>query len=376
MKATLNDLLNAKGVSEPLREAVKVLTDRLEAAEKERDALRAEIEAIHSLLDNDESKIIRNAKDGYPEWREPKELTLTERVTALCKYAADWKRWCNEAEAKIEQMEKQEPVAFVDYKRGSCVRWVEYLGWQKIKDGTKLYTLPGAQPALPVAEQDQINAEAAIRSIYGARPNDEALWQTIANGMITPAHMAQAVADGTITLAYIMQPAPSVKDAIIDDLQSQFDSEGVAEHGSGDALIRLSDAIAAVEDNFAQPAPGAPWVSLAERMPNPDKHDRVLIYTEGYDFGGEQVFDVKAEALNECRYIDPDEQPETCKAASHWMPHPRNAIFDYAAHCAQPAPSIRPAALFPVIAWLRNGCDPMKAADELEMLAEAPEAKP
>lgn len=89
----------------------------------------------------------------------------------------------------------------------------------------------------------------------------------------------------------------------------------------------------------AQPAPGAPWVNLAERMPNPDKHDRVLIYTEGYDFGGEQVFDVKAEALNECRYIDPDEQPDTCKAASHWMPHPRNAMFDYAAHYAQPVPS-------------------------------------
>ena len=64
MKATLNDLLNAKGVSEPLREAVKVLTDRLEAAEKsdaeslamyrkardERDALRAKIEAIEKRL--------------------------------------------------------------------------------------------------------------------------------------------------------------------------------------------------------------------------------------------------------------------------------------------------------------------------------------
>lgn len=33
MKATLNDLLNAKGVNEPLREAVKTLIDRLEAAE-------------------------------------------------------------------------------------------------------------------------------------------------------------------------------------------------------------------------------------------------------------------------------------------------------------------------------------------------------
>ena len=54
------------------------------------------------------------------------------------------------------------------------------------------------------------------------------------------------------------QPVESIKDAIIDDLQSQFDTEGITEHDSGDALIRLSDAIAAVEDNFAQPAPSIP----------------------------------------------------------------------------------------------------------------------
>ena len=39
---------------------------------------------------------------------------------------------------------------------------------------------------------------------------------------------------------------------------------------------------------------------------------------------------------------------------------------------AQPTPSISPAALRPVIQWLRNGCDPEKAADELEMLTAAP----
>ena len=44
-------------------------------------------------------------------------------------------------------------------------------------------------------------------------------------------------------------------------------------------------------------------------------------------------------------------------------------------HDAQPAPSISPAALRPIIKWLRNGCDPVKAADELEMLASQ-EAKP
>ena len=40
------------------------------------------------------------------------------------------------------------------------------------------------------------------------------------------------------------------------------------------------------------------------------------------------------------------------------------------------APSVPIAALRPVIDWLRNGCDPARAADELEMLAAAPEAKP
>ena len=125
----------------------------------------------------------------------------------------------------------------------------------------------------------------------------------------------------------------------------------------------------------AQSAPGAPWVSLAERMPNPDEHGRVLIYTEGYDFGGEQVFDVKAEALNECRYIDPDEQPETCKAASHWMPHPRNAMFDYAAHCAQPAQSVPG-----LLESLRCACNYIDklggVSQQYRAVLAAPEAKP
>lgn len=64
------------------------------------------------------------------------------------------------------------------------------------------------------------------------------------------------------------------------------------------------------------------WIKLTDRMPNPDEHGRVLIYTEGYDFNGQQVFDVKAETLNECFYADPNDQPEVCRVASHWMPHP------------------------------------------------------
>lgn len=32
-----------------------------------------------------------------------------------------------------------------------------------------------------------------------------------------------------------------------------------------------------------------PWIELTDRMPNPDEHSRVLIYTEDYAFNGEQV---------------------------------------------------------------------------------------
>ena len=53
------------------------------------------IQELHAILDEDDSKIIRNHKDGYPE-RPPHEMTIQERVTALCKYAADWKHWCIE----------------------------------------------------------------------------------------------------------------------------------------------------------------------------------------------------------------------------------------------------------------------------------------
>ena len=65
------------------------------------DKAEAELAAVHCILDNDESKIIRNAKDGYPEGREARVLTLAERVKSLCIYAADWKRWTEEKEVEL-----------------------------------------------------------------------------------------------------------------------------------------------------------------------------------------------------------------------------------------------------------------------------------
>lgn len=76
----------------------------------------------------------------------------------------------------------------------------------------------------------------------------------------------------------------------------------------------------APQDNVGATPTGL--VSMAVRMPDPAEHPRVLIYTEGVDFNGEQFFDVDAESLNECRFESPDDQPEVCRHASHWMPLP------------------------------------------------------
>ena len=82
-------------------------------------------QAAHAVLDADESKIIRNAKDGYPDGRAPRELTLVERVSALCIYAADWKRWCLEKETAYPQSDDTTPATDV-----ALLRQSEREGWR------------------------------------------------------------------------------------------------------------------------------------------------------------------------------------------------------------------------------------------------------
>ena len=80
-----------------------VLLERLSQAE-------AELEQAHKILDADPSMIIRNAKDGYPEGRPDRVLTLAERVKALCKYGSDYVRWLKESEARLSQAEAENKV--------------------------------------------------------------------------------------------------------------------------------------------------------------------------------------------------------------------------------------------------------------------------
>ncbi|NEX60161.1 DUF551 domain-containing protein [Noviherbaspirillum galbum] len=69
--------------------------------------------------------------------------------------------------------------------------------------------------------------------------------------------------------------------------------------------------------------------SLKDRVPDPQTVDRVLVYTEGSDFRGEQFFDIKTEEL--LGDVDPESgelvQSEVAAAATHWMPLPLPGLW-------------------------------------------------
>jgi len=61
-------------------------------------------EEAHQRLDRPEVAIIRNAKDGYPDEREDRVLTLAERTDALIKMKQYYKRWMEKAEADRDRL--------------------------------------------------------------------------------------------------------------------------------------------------------------------------------------------------------------------------------------------------------------------------------
>ena len=109
-----------------------------------------------------------------------------------------------------------------------------------------------------------------------------------------------------------------------DASESAFPSwEELDEEGRQDEIKKAQACIAAYLEASCEA-----WTSVADRLPDPREHSRVLIYTDGHDFGGEQFFDVRADSLNECFYASPDDQPEVCRHASHWRAIPVIAAID------------------------------------------------
>mgnify|MGYP001766632844 CR=1 FL=1 len=138
---------------------VHALLDRLEAAERERDALRIELNEIRYgvAVAHDTIKALR-AKIETAENDAAHQKALAESALRV---AEGWEGKCGElraalqhevdcveaAKAKIASMEKQVPVA--EIVSFGCHDLKE-VAWKKGKMpalGSKLYALPGAQPA-------------------------------------------------------------------------------------------------------------------------------------------------------------------------------------------------------------------------------------
>lgn len=89
-------------------------------------------------------------------------------------------------------------------------------------------------------------------------------------------------------------------------------------------LELAKDRIAQLEQELATYRGMQPdgWIRLTDSMPPFGEDARVLIYTEGTEFAGEQFFDVKADKLNDAYFEYPEDMPEICQHATHWMPLP------------------------------------------------------
>lgn len=59
------------------------------------------------------------------------------------------------------------------------------------------------------------------------------------------------------------------------------------------------------------------WISFLDRLPDRDEFERVLVYTGGVEFAGQQVFDLPIDDLAPNFY-----QPQEAYMATHWMAHP------------------------------------------------------
>ena len=159
-----------------------------------------------------------------------KDIALKERI--IDSLGSELNAVSNERDtlrAKIEAMERQEPVAFALYS-----------GWAR-----KAVYLSEIE-ACEQRDRRQLTAD---------------LGGSLEAYRVAPLYLAPGA-----------QPAPSaLAEAIIADMQAQHDSELITENDSGEALIRLDGAIAAVEDNFAQPAPSVPegW-KLVPIEPTPE----------------------------------------------------------------------------------------------------------
>lgn len=183
---------------------------------------------------------------------------------------------------------------------------------------------------IPVFAAPQPSAE-AVRDAAYEKAADVAMKAPITSGMADD-KSAQALAFHASARIHALKSAPpqpaeqptkTVTDCSTDDCQCDaccIERGEFAPHSDGEDWSAP-----------AQPAeqPSAPmWVSVNDRLPPLDSDKRILVYTEGADFDGEQFFDIKADDLYPTPDGEDDTRTEVAACVTHWMerPVPRPAV--------------------------------------------------
>lgn len=220
--------------------------------------------------------------------------------------------WYIQPTAQTKQKENTMEIAQLkDVKNATCTIWRNGMGWC-------------LGPVLAIHGEGGSTVAIAVQSLHG--DFDYITWPSIAG------HRD----DWLAICGYGDYPPASsrLRDCIADwlmiaDLSPLDDNDD--EDGHRALAESLHDAIKAAQEqivkeksisSFPPETVILQWTRLTDRMPCPNEHGLVLIYTEGYDFNGKNIFCVEADTLNECFYANQDDQPDMCRHATHWAAIP------------------------------------------------------
>ncbi|MGE5623108.1 MAG: DUF551 domain-containing protein [Bacillota bacterium] len=219
---------------------------------------------------------------------------------------------------------------------GKAIR--EMLRQAKIAESA-LAALSSAEAHPATDERAAFEAWATKEGTYDLRP---AKWKVLSvQGQMYDGHVRPYLQDRTVHtyqgfvagLTYARQAQDvAVRNAALEEAATHFvhsfspddrlDPAYIAQclqSMKSTATERSEEVTPAQAQQNEKAASDARWVSVNDRLPPFGENHRVLIYTEGYDFNGEQFFDVQADSLNEESFEYPEDMPEVCRYASHWM---------------------------------------------------------
>ena len=196
---------------------------------------------------------------------------------------------------------------------GSHDHWISFSGVAGVPDGYHL--IPEERTPELISEIRAVEWPATYSdSIY--REGDGAL----------RAETIRRIALGARRHVAILDAVPPVALAFEDGSPDPVRFNGAAIERFAKGVANAREERLALEKNVVA-ALTVQFAPLSEGLPDPLEHDRVIVFTDGVDFAGEQFFDVKADTLNAANYDGAVDQPEVSRHATHWAARPGGAAL-------------------------------------------------